>query len=136
VHKPGVASWPAATCELTFAFEDGHREKMKISPTRLDGLDYGMILWHGRFMIASRQPFSCFLAGMVALLKDPNEREAAVLKYVRVEGVVSNTKQPQIAGVDVEMPSKPIPGSTGREVHDLRAPCVGGGHFSSPNRSS
>lgn len=45
---------------------------------------------------------------------------AAVGEWVRVEGEVSNTKIPQIAGVDVDMPSEPIAGSTSEQVVELR----------------
>jgi hypothetical protein len=44
----------------------------------------------------------------------------AVGKWVRVEGIMTNSKQPQIAGVDVGEPSEPIPGSTLRRVIELR----------------
>ena len=45
---------------------------------------------------------------------------AALGEWVRVEGEVSNTKVPQIAGVDVAMPTEPITGSRWEQVVELR----------------
>jgi hypothetical protein len=42
--------------------------------------------------------------------------DEAVGKWVRLEGTITNSKQPQIAGVDVDEPSVPIPGSAFRSV--------------------
>ena len=53
---------------------------------------------------------------------DESDLEAAVGKWVRVEGVVSDTKQPQIAGIDIDLPET-IPGSTsGRRIDLWRQP--------------
>ena len=52
--------------------------------------------------------------------EDDRGRDDAVGKWVRLEGVVTNTKQPQIAGIDVDEPTEPIPGSAFRKVIRLR----------------
>ena len=56
----------------------------------------------------------------LVVITDPNQRDAATGKWVRVEGAVSDTKMPQIAGVDIDEPSDPIPGSSARRVRDIR----------------
>src|SRR2546425_9725033 len=53
---------------------------------------------------------------------DRGELDAAVGKWVRVEGEMWPGKQPQIGRVDVDMPSKPIPGSTSRRIVEVRGP--------------
>src|SRR4051812_42607407 len=61
--------------------------------------------------------------GHTVLIKDGAEGrriDQSVGKRVRLEGVVTNTKQPQIAGVDVEEPTEAIPGSESRHVTQLR----------------
>jgi hypothetical protein len=54
------------------------------------------------------------------VIRDIEATNQHVGQIVRLEGEVTNTKCPTILGVDVEMPSRPIPGSDWREVIDLR----------------
>ena len=57
---------------------------------------------------------------VVTEASNPSQRESLVGKHVKLVGTVINSKIPTIMGVDVEMPSEPIAGSTGRTVIDLR----------------
>jgi hypothetical protein len=56
----------------------------------------------------------------VIVLKDGQDPASAVGYRVRVEGVITASKQPYIDGVDVQMPLRRIAGTDQDQVDDLR----------------
>jgi hypothetical protein len=50
---------------------------------------------------------------------DRGALDSAVGKWVRVQGLLANGKIPQVAGVDVDLPSVPIRGTSSRRRIDF-----------------
>ncbi len=47
------------------------------------------------------------------VIRDESQLEAAIGKPVRIEGIVANTKTPQLLGIAIEMEDVPVPGRFG-----------------------